>query len=381
MLAERCPPGLLGYVWGDTPMPKRPMLAMLARRLGCARASAALWRCGLVASIAALHFFAVPAFAASEFPYRSTDPGYPYPVYEDIAEEVLNLGLVADSGRDNGCVHNYFSWNPCLKSIKFWRAFAARHGLAEDHVSAKIFEAYVRRDYRLADKLYARVKGYELPPHGGYEGPGLEVLAFNLPPENNREQGCENNPYGGHPCEGIAEAWEAFAAKHGLPRNRMGATVFQAYVNGDFVKGDRLYASLTGTHTQYEIVHSGIGDEILALGIGISTTERDACDIDPYGFNPCNGAIRILREFAARHGMEVNRETAKLMSAYADGDYERGDTLYASAKGITVDQLLDQRQVPRKKKEREVPRLIIDIHVMLPIGPWSGAAFPTGLCG
>ena len=176
-----------------------------------------------------------------------------YPVYEVIAEEVLNLGLVVDSVRDNGCVHNYYSWNLCLKSIKFWRAFAARHGLAEDHVSAKIFEAYVRRDHRLAGKLYARVKDYELTPHGGYEGPGLEGLAFNLPPENNREQGCENNPYDGHTCEGIAEAWEAFTAKHGLPRNRMGATVFQAYVNGDFVKGDRLYASLTGTQTQYAL--------------------------------------------------------------------------------------------------------------------------------
>ncbi len=353
------------------------MLAILRRCLGRVLAGVTLACRGSIASLLVLCIFAAPALAATEFQYRSTDPGYPYPVYEDIAEDVLNLGLVVDSGRDNDCVHNYYSWNPCLKSIKFWRAFAERHGLAEDRISAKIFEAYVRRDYRLADKLYARAKGYELPPHGGYEGPGLEVLDLKLPPEDNQEQGCENNPYGANPCKGIAEAWEVFAAKHGLPRNRRGATVFQAYVNGDFVKGDRLYASLTGTHTQYEIVHSGIGDEILALGIGISTTERDACDIDPYGFNPCNGAIRILREFAARHGMEVNRQTAKLMSAYANGDYERGDTLYASAKGITVDQLLDQRHVPRKTKEREVPRLIIDIHAMLPMEP----AHQAGLRG
>lgn len=371
------PPGNLGYVWGDTPMPLRPVLAMLLRRLGDALAGAIPGRGALIVLFLALSMLAARAGAASEFRYRSTDSGYPYPVYEDVAEDVLSMGLVTDSGRDSGCVHNYYSWNPCLKSIKFWRAFAARHGLAEDHISAKIFEAYVRRDYRLADRLYARVKGYELPPHGGYEGPGQEILAFNLPPEVGQGQSCENNPYGAHLCEGINEAWETFAAKHGLPRNRMGATVFQAYVNGDFVKGDRLYSSLTGTHTQYEIVHSGIGSEIMALGIGISTTERDACDIDPYGFNPCNGAIRILREFAARHGLEVNRQTARLMSAYADGEFERGDTLYASAKGITVDQLLDQRQVPRKKKEREVPRLIIDIHAMLPLEP----AHPAGLRG
>ena len=335
----------------------------LGHRIARPLSPGVLWRAPWRALLGAVLGTAITgAAAAEEERYRSTDPGYPYSVYREVAEDVLDLGLIANDGRDASCFHNYYSWNPCTRSIGLWREFADRHGLAQDRISAQIFESYVRRDYRRADDLYAKAKGYELPPHGGYEGPGLEVLAFELQPDSSQERGCENNPYSEFPCRQAQEAWEAFAAKHGLPLNRQGGAVFQAYVNGDFVKGDRLYAALTGKHTQYEIVHSGIGSEILALGIGVSTSERDACDVDPFAFNPCNGALRILREFAAKHGLEVSRDTGKLLAQYADGEYERADKLYASAKGITVDELLEQRNVPRKPKDREVPRLIIDIH-------------------
>ncbi len=299
--------------------------------------------------------------AAQEQPYKSADPGYPYSVYREVAEDVLALGLSPDDGRTLSCAHNYYGQNPCLSSISLWRDFADRHQLKRDRVSAKIFQAYIRRDYRLGDRLYARMKGYELPPHGGYEGPGLEVLAFDLDPDSNQEHGCENNLFSDFPCKQSAQAWETFSKKHGLPQNREGGAVFQAYINGDFVRGDRLYASLTGRRTQFEIVHSGIGNEVMALNMGVSTSERDACDIDPFGFNPCNGATRVLRNFAKKYGLEANRTAGKLLQAYANGDLERGDRLYASAKGIAVDMLLDQYLGPDRKKERKVPRLIIDI--------------------
>ena len=229
----------------------------------------------------------------AEDDFRSADPGYPYSVYGEVAEDVLSLRLWANDGRDQGCQHNYFAQNPCTRSIGLWREFADRHQLERDRTSAKIFEAYIRRDYRLADRLFADAKGYEIPPYGGYEGPGLEILAFELAPDSNQKHGCQNNPFGENPCKQATQAWAAFSKKHGLPQIRQGGEIFRAYVNGDFVKGDRLYAALTGRHTQFEVVHSGIGDEILAMNMGVSTSERDACDIDPFSFNPCNGAIRV----------------------------------------------------------------------------------------
>ena len=315
--------------------------------------------------------------AAAADRYRSSDTGYPYSVYPEVAEDVLRLGLEPDSGRKFDCEHNYFAANPCFESITLWREFADRHDLERDWTSARIFQYYIRRDYRLADKLFARAKGYELPPHGGYEGPGLDVLAFKLQPDSNQKHGCQNNPYADNPCRGFTEAWQAFAKKHNLPLNRRGAAIFQAYANGDFVRGDRLYAALTGEHTQYEVVHSGIANEILARNMGLAHDERDACDVNPFDTNPCIGAARLLREFAKKHGLKANRKTGKLMAAYADGEFERGDQLYASAKGITVDELLDQHNVPRKPKEREVPRLIIDIHAGLAPPRWH----TPGACG
>ena len=61
------------------------------------------------------------------------------------------------------------------------------------------------------------------------------------------------------------------------------------------------------------------------------------------------------------------------MPAYADGDLRRGDRLYASAKGFSVETLLDNYLGPDRPKEREVPRLIIDIRAELPaqnFRPW-----------
>jgi hypothetical protein len=301
-----------------------------------------------------------------EQPYKSADPGYPYSVYREVAEDVLSLKLVPDDSRTFSCEHNYYGANPCLSSISPWRNFADRFQLERNRISAQIFQAYIRRDYRMGDRLYAEMKGYELPPYGGYEGPGLEVLAFDLAPDTNQEQGCENNPFADDPCTQSAAAWRAFSKKHGLPQNRQGGAIFQAYVNGDFVRGDRLYSALTDRRTQYEVVHSGIGNEVMALNMGVSTSERDACDIDPFGFNPCNGAIRVLRNFAKKYGLEANQAAGKLMQAYANGDLRRGDRLFASAKGVSVETLLDKYLGPDRPKERELPRLIIDIRAELP---------------
>ena len=73
-----------------------------------------------------------------------------------------------------------------------------------------------------------------------------------------------------------------------------------------------------------------------------------------------------MRNFAKKYGLEANRAAGKLMQAYADGDLRRGDRLYASAKGISVDTLLDKYLGPDRPKERKVPRLIIDIRAKLP---------------
>ena len=88
-----------------------------------------------------------PGAEAQEQPFKSTDPGYPYSVYREVAEDVLSLGLWPDDSRTFSCEHNYYGANPCLSSISLWRSFADRFQLERNRVSAHIFQAYIRRDY------------------------------------------------------------------------------------------------------------------------------------------------------------------------------------------------------------------------------------------
>ncbi len=293
---------------------------------------------------------------------ESKDPGYRLSVYQEVADEVLALGLDPDSGGKFECQHNYYAGYPCRGSISLWREFADRNGLGRDRRSASIFEAYIRRDYRLGDRLYAKAKGYKLPPHGGYEGPGLEIMALGLQPDTDKEGACQNNPFSSNACRGVKRLWKAFAKKHGMPENRRSAAAFQAYVNGDFVAADRIYADMTGRRVFYERVYSNIGREAQEArweadrGIG-----KAACQANYFADNPCKKTVRMWKAFAKKHNLKLDRKSAAMFQAYAEGDYERGDELYAAQKHISVEELVELRPAKPGKKERVLPRLIIDI--------------------
>ncbi len=295
-------------------------------------------------------------------PRKSKDPGYRLSVYQEVADEVLALGLIPWDGSKRGCQHNYYGDKPCLRSFSLWRKFADRHGLDRDHTSALIFQAYVRRDYRLGDRLYARVKGYELPPHGGYEGPGLEIMALGLQPDSGKESACQNDPFSSNACRGVVRLWKAFAKKHGLPENRGSAAIFQAYVNGDFVTADRLYAGMTGRRVFYERVYSNIGREAREAGWEAGRRIGEAgCQPNYFADNPCKSTVRAWKKFAKKNNLKLDRKSAAMFQAYAEGDYERGDELYAVEKNVSVEELVERHPAKLRKKERVLPRLVIDI--------------------
>ena len=169
--------------------------------------------------------------------------------FPDIAREIADLGLAV--GRDDReCVHNYHSPNPCVESIPLFERFAAQHGLPLDADAAYMFQAYVRGEYGRADRLYARAKGYVLPK---YEGIGTEVAALVLEvyathsQESAHKQGdCQFNYYDANPCRGVIPVWRAFASRHGLGLSRLSADLFQAYADGTYRRGDRLYRIAKG---------------------------------------------------------------------------------------------------------------------------------------
>ena len=301
-----------------------------------------------------------PAARADQYPSR--DEGYRYSVYEEIAEQVLKLGLEPWNGSDRACQHNYFGDNPCLSSVALWRAFADGNGLKRNQTSARIFQAYVNRDYRLGDRLYATAMGYELPPYGGYEGPGQDIMALGLQPDSDRKSACQNDPLSSNVCKDVKRLWIRFAEKHGLTLNRRSAAIFQAYANGDFVRGDRLYADATGRRVFYERVYSNLSQEAReAMWEANRTIGEARCEPNYFADNPCMRAVSMWKAFAKKHGLKLDRKSAAIFQAYAEGEYEQGDTLYAAEKNITVAELIDRHPAKPRRKKRQLPSLIVDI--------------------
>ena len=148
------------------------------------------------------------------------------------------------------------------------------------------------------------------------------------------EKACEHNYFSPNPCVESIPLFEAFAASQGLPLDLDTAWMFQAYVEGEYARGDRLYASAKGYELpQYE----GIGNEVAALGL-TPTLEaargEKGCHYNYYSPNPCPGFIEHWREFAERHGLGLDRLSADIFEAYAEGAYRQGDRLYRVARGI-----------------------------------------------
>lgn len=284
------------------------------------------------------------------------------PYYEDVAAYVASLGIRREKGTDRTCKNNYYAERICPGIARAFGAFTERFGLEENRDSGRMLRDYIQGAYKNADRLYAKVMGYDFPLYGDYEGVGLEVIALGIKPEIPTDKACKNNVFSTHPCAGIETAWRTFAATHGLALNEDSARLFQFYIAGEMKQGDRLYAQMTGRAVFYELpVHSGIGAEIAALGLRAERNDEHGCTNNYYAANPCPGIEKVWREFAAKHDIEMNYQNAGILVAYAKGDYTGGDRLVADAKGVTVTVLLESRGVEIPREQAEPVRLLVPI--------------------
>ena len=304
--------------------------------------------------------------------YKKENPLYEVSQYPEVANDVARLGLTTWDGSDRGCTPNFYAGNPCLDMLPLWRDFAARHELGENRRSADMFQAYIGRDYRKADRLYAQAKGYELPPYGGYEGPGSELADLGVVADRRCpacQEKCSLNPFSDYPCLHAISIWRDFAEKHGLPLDRKSGQIFEAYAQKDFARGDRLYTSTTGRSTMLgdEEPHSQIGDEANQFGFGGIDRRcpacQEKCTYNYFADYPCVYAIQPWRDFAAKHGLPLDETSADIFQAYVERRFAEGDKLFAAEKGMTVEELLESTGIIRSKP-KEKPRLFIDIR------PW-----------
>jgi len=64
--------------------------------------------------------------------------------------------------------------------------------------------------------------------------------------------------------------------------------------------------------------------------------EERPCDLNPFGPRPCPQIARLFQDFAARHGLALDRRTGNMFEAYANGDFRKADVIYALAMGLPV---------------------------------------------
>ena len=272
--------------------------------------------------------------------------------FADVAREIADLGLAAGHD-DRECFHNYHSPNPCIESIPLFEQFAVRHGFELSVDAAYMFQAFVRGEYGRADRLYARAKGYTLPT---YEGIGTEVAALGLRDHmagGNDYPRCDYNYYSPNPCIGVIRLWQDFAERHGIGLSRTSADMFEAYVEGAYRRGDRLYRAAKGIA---ENDYIGPGVAVMALGLDPSFDLDRECRHDPTSPNRCVTSIVELEEFAAEHGLPPDRDTAEIFQAYVHHRVRKGDEMFARAKGIPLEAVGDPDYQPF-----EPPELIIDV--------------------
>ena len=272
--------------------------------------------------------------------------------FADIAREVAALGLKPGKD-DRECQHNYHSPNPCIESIALFERFIEQHGIEKSVNAAYMFQAFVRGEYGRADRIYAHAKGYTLPK---YEGIGTEIAALGLRDHmngGNNYPRCDYNYYSPNPCPGVIRLWQDFAERHGVGLSRASADMFEAYVEGNYRRGDRLYRAATGIA---EADYVGPGVAVMALGLDPSFDLDRECRHDPTSPNRCVTSIVQLEEFAAEHGLPLDFNTAEMFQAYVRQDTDKGDKMYARAKDIPLEAVRDPDYVPE-----EPPWLIIDI--------------------
>ncbi|MEQ8652733.1 MAG: hypothetical protein RIC87_09750 [Kiloniellales bacterium] len=206
-----------------------------------------------------------------------------------------------------------------------------------------MLRSYIERDYKTADRIYAQTKGYSLPEDlQAPRGVASTVFTLGVRRSAGRDTACSNHPLSAKPCPKAVSAWKAFARQHGLVLNAQSARMFEAYVEGRTREADRLFAS--AKKSQVRGPDNALATEVRTYGVKRrSGLEVGACQNNYYSINPCLEAVQAWRDFARKHGLDLNRQSADLFEHYIEGEAVQGDKLYAAAKGISISELLASR--------------------------------------
>ncbi len=277
--------------------------------------------------------------AAAQVPEAYLDGSY----YEEIARDVAGLKVPQESSLDVACINEIYAQNPCPAFVAAFYAFTKKHDLPRNRATSRMLRAYIDRDFKTADRIYAQTKGYTLPEERhAPRGISASVRKFGVPRSDGRDTACSNDVLSPKPCPKAVRAWQQFAEEHGLPLNKSTARMFEAYVEGRFREADKLYAS---AKEQYkEPPRNEVHADVRGYGVRRrSGLEVGECENNYYAAFPCLDAVRAWRHFADKHGLDLNKQSADLFEAYVEGDPVKGDKLYAAAKGITISELLEGR--------------------------------------
>ena len=260
-------------------------------------------------------------------------------------------GFLGDQGR--GCVYNIYATKPCVDAKRLLNEFAKVHGLQVSPDTAAILQAYKHHDKSVGDRLMARARGLPAPASTSAFALHDEVRIMNLGGTLvGTEVGCDLDPYGARPCPDVLKRFNSFVARHGLPNNRRIANMFKSYAQGDFQTADAIYARSKGLPVPaYAYRASALSDEIASAGLSDINkgAETDPCSHNPYAIRPCLDSARQWSEFAARYQLADTVENARIFQSYAEGDDRKGDQLFASAKGVTLEQFLAAAGVPTER--------------------------------
>ncbi len=260
-------------------------------------------------------------------------------------------GFLGDQGK--GCIYNIYATKPCVDAKRLLDEFAKVHGLQADPETAAILQAYKHHDKAVGDRLMAEARGLPAPSSTSAFALHDEVRNMNLGGAHvGSEVGCDLDPYGPRPCPDVLKRFKSFVARHGLPNNRRIANMFSSYAQGDFQKADAIYARSKGLPVPaYAYRPSALSDEVASLGSSDSAQglEAEPCQHNPYSYRPCLNATRNWRDFATRYQLADTAENARIFQSYAEGDDRKGDQLFASAKGVTLEQFLAAAGVPTER--------------------------------
>ncbi len=194
---------------------------------------------------------------------------------ESAAPAVAGFSLRRSAGRDTACSNDVTAAKPCPEALAAWKRFAEEKGLSLNTRTARLFEAYIEGRTREADRLYAAAG--DGAAHLANNEILTEVRRYGIRRHSGQEVGeCENNFYATNPCMRAVQAWRDFARRHDLELSRRSADLFEAYVQGDPVTGDELYAAEKGMPVAELLEQRGIEPEV-------STGSRLYVPIHPSG--------------------------------------------------------------------------------------------------